>query len=595
MVLESQKSLASELAFVQSQSVVISDHFKIDELKKVAASAREMILPYMGIRRDIAFEEFLYRCAAADFFGWSVLGTASMETFVESNCLAPGKICLPRLNTIIDSTNIGPNCGPLVYVAPTSIYINFCSRFAMIRLWGCNQGIMFWNDPYYYEKDVECGASLYCRLAEKKRDFWRERSFKFFPDYIPPISNDTIIFREAMGEYHHFGKIEDFCGHHVFLHMEAAQCHGFVLPVIRRPRTPLWWHSENTNSQDVFLTDNIDWAVVTDKVSGANRDFSIYAFPDGDDEFEKVNIEQFRNRRLFWVLLPEYAVHGGAWLGVAKAVRAIDKFSRAGMQLSVIAAGSLEKWYDIPQSKFIALAAKHVAIPEQLKIERFGLVDCDATATKVGIIKDFVDGGDVTVVEEFSGVKRGGFCRLFATDRNAGHELFERYSGWDNLNLLICASEGRTKNYPKFPSGNIADDRFMQTQGEPAMKIWRGLLDQTVPKVVVFDSNNFFDGAAAQTNFKMAIAECRAREIGIVVIFNRDLAGTPLPAWLRSDCEYQFALMPHPDFPNSYIWEKLPVQFKERFTIESTPNGLNIAEVPDQVLCRIPDRETQVE
>jgi len=169
------------------------------------------------------------------------------------------------------------------------------------------------------------------------------------------------------------------------------------------------------------------------------------------------------------------------------------------------------------------------------------------------LISDLLDSDDVLLVEEMPKVPLHRFTRWLVQACSSGEPLFQHFSLSKKLSVLLFVTEGEERTVTK-GAGDGAKvyhpDFFTATSG---IDMFKEIVSETTPDIVVFDVESL---AATRDKdiFLQVLSHCKCHEIGIVVVWSRDLLGDDISSWLRSKAQRRVYFMALPG--TGYVYEE---------------------------------------
>ncbi len=567
------------------------------------------------VMRDRSLEMSLYQCSAANFYGLNVLGTPAVETFMAACPAGPGRSLMYRDDTLISLLNspvsgssysLARQVATSVGLVPVRIdnSLTFDSVFPALRLAGVAAGLRAGLD-INNSADIAVGQYVYRYLHDRGIDMLRPGRFSFFPVGPADAAYGQYNCFTPDGIFHH--RISFYTQSHLpaLVHLDSAQCNGHVNYVFREPQKPVWISLfppyPLPSVSFIFLTDEVGVCLANPNCA----DYDIFGFFEDDSRIESLDVEMFRGKNLFWILLDENSLERK--LHFQKALLVLSRFKQANIPLDVLhfhgvqwdtsnlaamnRAGGCQTVTTSTTAELVRMAGKlGCIIPENLRYDRYGLVDWSAQADRVDLLRGFIASGDIVLLEEFSGIAPFQTTRILLSDLASGSGAFGgRYPAARSLSPLLCITPGKERKFCA-QDGNVANADFLKLQSEEAVQEFSGLLHQTNPDLVIFDTDWLFDPRNRKT-VEAVFIRCRSSDAGVVIIFNRKFHSDAPAPWLTHEADRHFAFMPLANQPNRFVIERLPGNaHKEHFGVDITSGRSVQFAISDAELMAIPER-----
>lgn len=588
------------LSIYHRQDVSMNDNIPIPALNRVM--------------RDRSLETKLYQCAAADFYGLNVLGTPAVETFMAA-CPA-GRGCSLVYNSNIlalceDAATIGPD--PLSQsILPPGCFSSFRlddfqAEFPILHLARIAASQSIWTDPHDLA-DIAFGQYVYRYLHDRGIDMLQPGRFRFFPVGPANAGSNQINGFTPDGIFHHRIGFYTRSFLPALVHLDFAQSNGHNVYVFREPQKPVWISLflpyPLPAVSFVFLTDEVGIGL-----SNPNcPDYDIFGFFEDDSRIESLDVEPFRGKDLFWILLDENGPERKQ--RYQKTVSMMGRFKRANIPLDVLHFHGVQwntsnsvamnrpggyQWVKISTAEEIVRMAENLGcvIPQNLRHDRYGLIDWSRQTDRCDLLKGFIAPGDIVLIEEFSGIAPFQTTRILLSDLASsgafGGAFGERYPAAKSLSSLLCITPGKERRFCH-KDGDVAGGDFLKFPPEKAVQAFSGLLDQTNPDLVLFDTDWLFDPLNRKT-VEAVFSRCRSVDIGVVIIFNRGCHSDEPAPWIMHEADRHFAFMPLTKEPGRFVVERLPGHaHKEHFGVDITSGRSVQFAISDAELMAIPER-----
>ena len=607
---------------------------------------------------DEALAQDLYECSIVELYGQCSLGTPRIQKMLKGS-LAPdgslicldGRVCIQVQRTCVPSQNSGiflpefaigldwqPWCTPIIQQQLPAAYggaaqiingiIPLRAKFTFIRLARLSSGDFTDCNEAFSESDRRHGKYLYKMLNLAKwspgqeNESWR-RSFIDPWEYADVVAA-VLTYYDADSIFSHNAEFVYWHGKLAFLHLAYFQHPDCYQPLrLYIPVDKPILFNEHKLAQNpkatVLLTDDpgLLWC------NSDLPDLIPVGLFGGECEIDNVNIDTLRNRDLVWPILDD----GGPerYRSYGRAVQVKARLAREKIRLE-IAVYNIESWYfepsrpSVPEriyykvgklkdfhivgdAEFIKVAQSlGVRIPDILRPDRFGAVDITDKKKDTGeLIEGLVAAGEVTTMNEFSGVKQFRFSHAIIDGAVTGGNILGTYhKPKRQLRTLVFVSPGMEQRYLRHwtiansDSWKLYSSNFLYQSVEDALTTFKGALNEYNADIVLFEAEEFFSGSANRiVTVKSAINFCRQLRKGVIIIFNKDVYMTDIPAWLESTADRKVNIMPIPNTVQSYVIENFSglSPKSERFKAEFTDSGIKTSDVSDSELLKIENRE----
>jgi hypothetical protein len=263
---------------------------------------------------------------------------------------------------------------------------------------------------------------------------------------------------------------------------------------------------------------------------------------------------------------------------------------------------SVAKCEVVDFSSFLKAAKKAgVYIPETIRPDRYGEIDCDEIEDSKPIIKNLIDSGSLSVVIEHKKVQpnivSGVIALALLSCENATPKP------WINVDKVKCLTfidrECKERYWrqikeiaqTQLDGYSLFDVKFLDNPSDEGMAMFKGALRKHQGKVVILDVESIWNDSPKVKLLNNAIRYCRRHDIAVVVILRHEDSLKSLPSpdrlvhiWKKSDSKGHYivetdARIDEPEIAPFEFW------FEDKLCYSQNCDK--------DILCRIPDRENR--